>query len=1306
MKKKASKLTAIWLSTILTIQPIVPVWASQNPAPQEIPQEEIQDTSLLDSSFSMDPEEITPETISNNEVSDPSETNGFQVSSEQEDISSEADFQAEIVENSSDGGFQEELLAEDGSGVLLEGSTLYGNGTPIVIKKDSDGSVYVYDSAGTTKLLENAISNPENLTIYGGGKGTSVTSNVSITIDGVKVQNIYGGGYATAGSAADLTGDVSITLQNGASAGTIYGGGNGASVTGDISILLDGDGVTSTSLYGGGNNGKVNGNIQIQLHSAKVFSNFYGGGYANGKGNSDVSGNVTISIDGTTEVKKAYGGGYAFATSGDASANVAGDITVTIPATPHEPIGPDDHNGDEGAPQNHCHGDIYGGGYAYASNGHNASATCQSTDTYVNSVVKTITGGGYAQVSSTGTANASVSDAVKVRLTETDYRDAYMGGHAINTGATANCGSVNIEILEGNEIGSTCCGGTASGGASSCVNGSITAKFGNCSYIYGEIYGGGCANSNSIATCNSVDLSITDSAVPAYEQRPGWGVVSANIYGGGSANGSNANANILNTITLNCDNLQCAGYILSTGEAKDKGTATSQSATININDFKGYEYNGETYLPSIVTDLEWDDQEGTTAAPNSNITMSLTNSIVSDVWGARLIGGSNPASTQCTADLILDNTTITNTVTCFDTITLNKAINIRKFLYKNENQPTKLIPQNIPLGNPLIYCDDTDLGENEWFTIDSPYTLTYSLEGEEGNQKSVWRYNKTNLILSKDTLLLTVDDKSPLSASLPSATDALDITWTSNTPSVASVDENGIVTAVSPGTASITATLTGTDITASCEVTVAQKAPLPSETKIVIEAPANQETIKDSANALISNNPTYQKAFDEIDNNNTTIKDISLKDTATNQEVELTHSTTILIPYSEIFGSGTNIDYRKYVFSILHLLTGATDGTYSGQLVHYRALPEGLEITVNSLSPFVIGYKEATAENGLLHTLSFDPGNGTSIPEQKVAENVLATAVDDPVKSGYTFQGWYQDAAFTQAWDFNKDAVLQDTTLYAKWKTNYNPSPVVRYTVTFDSQGGTPVDPYIFYGGKIAEPEAPSKEGYLFTGWYKDYGCTEAWDFALNTVWNNITLYAGWKADTPVVPQPEKPAAPKLKVKSNTTSSITLTWNRVPDIAGYVIYGYSKAEGGKYTERKILGSSKTSVTLKYPQGTVRHYYIKAYRKVDGKNIFSKVSNRVDTATKPATAVIKSVVPGKGTAYVTLKTKAKGAEGYAYCVSTDGKHYRVVARGPRMPYKMKGLKKGTNYIKVRSYVKDHKGKVVYGSLSKAVKITVK
>ena len=48
------------------------------------------------------------------------------------------------------------------------------------------------------------------------------------------------------------------------------------------------------------------------------------------------------------------------------------------------------------------------------------------------------------------------------------------------------------------------------------------------------------------------------------------------------------------------------------------------------------------------------------------------------------------------------------------------------------------------------------------------------------------------------------------------------------------------------------------------------------------------------------------------------------------------------------------------------------------------------------------------------------------------------------------------------------------------------------------------------YGDLLVEPETPVKEGYVFTGWYRDIDCTVEWNFATDKVEGDMTLYAGW----------------------------------------------------------------------------------------------------------------------------------------------------------------------------------------------------
>jgi uncharacterized repeat protein (TIGR02543 family) len=69
-----------------------------------------------------------------------------------------------------------------------------------------------------------------------------------------------------------------------------------------------------------------------------------------------------------------------------------------------------------------------------------------------------------------------------------------------------------------------------------------------------------------------------------------------------------------------------------------------------------------------------------------------------------------------------------------------------------------------------------------------------------------------------------------------------------------------------------------------------------------------------------------------------------------------------------------------------------------------------------------------------------------------------------------------------------------------------------RYTVTFDSKGGTKVDSVtVDKDQKVTEPTISTEKGvYTFAGWYKDETLTQKWDFANDKVTGNTVLYAKW----------------------------------------------------------------------------------------------------------------------------------------------------------------------------------------------------
>ncbi len=75
-----------------------------------------------------------------------------------------------------------------------------------------------------------------------------------------------------------------------------------------------------------------------------------------------------------------------------------------------------------------------------------------------------------------------------------------------------------------------------------------------------------------------------------------------------------------------------------------------------------------------------------------------------------------------------------------------------------------------------------------------------------------------------------------------------------------------------------------------------------------------------------------------------------------------------------------------------------------------------------------------------------------------------------------------------------------------------NPPVVENYMVTFDSKGGSAVEKQVAGSDfKVAKPTDPTKNGYKFGGWFKDEGCTEAFNFETEVVPEaGLTLYAKW----------------------------------------------------------------------------------------------------------------------------------------------------------------------------------------------------
>ena len=83
---------------------------------------------------------------------------------------------------------------------------------------------------------------------------------------------------------------------------------------------------------------------------------------------------------------------------------------------------------------------------------------------------------------------------------------------------------------------------------------------------------------------------------------------------------------------------------------------------------------------------------------------------------------------------------------------------------------------------------------------------------------------------------------------------------------------------------------------------------------------------------------------------------------------------------------------------------------------------------LNKLSDAMDGLKEA---EGIFWTVTFI-SNSSVYQTQKVTDGGNALKPADPVRSGYSFDGWYVNDGFTLEWYFS-NSVTEDITLYAKW---------------------------------------------------------------------------------------------------------------------------------------------------------------------------------------------------------------------------------------------------------------------------------
>lgn len=103
-----------------------------------------------------------------------------------------------------------------------------------------------------------------------------------------------------------------------------------------------------------------------------------------------------------------------------------------------------------------------------------------------------------------------------------------------------------------------------------------------------------------------------------------------------------------------------------------------------------------------------------------------------------------------------------------------------------------------------------------------------------------------------------------------------------------------------------------------------------------------------------------------------------------------------------------------------------------------------------------------------------------------------------PVREGYVFNGWYN----MNSTYFNETTMPDDKEIYAMWNNIY-------YIIPFMNNGEVYLTYHLVYGKVMHEIEEPTREGYIFGGWYMDETYLIPYDFD-QPVTSQFTLYAKW----------------------------------------------------------------------------------------------------------------------------------------------------------------------------------------------------
>ena len=424
----------------------------------------------------------------------------------------------------------------------------------------------------------------------------------------------------------------------------------------------------------------------------------------------------------------------------------------------------------------------------------------------------------------------------------------------------------------------------------------------------------------------------------------------------------------------------------------------------------------------------------------------------------------------------------------------------------------------------------------------------------------------TGVTLNTNAMEIAAGNKATLIPSVqPMDATNSNVTWHSSNESVATVDANGVVTAISAGTADIIVTTADGAKTASCKVTITEQAAQIPVKSILFDK--TDITLRQGETDRISVQIYPENATNQAITWNNINENVASIDSDGNL-VAISEGTTVI--------SATTVDGGKMASCKVTVVSATSP-----------------EVKVESIT---LNKTLMTLEQGAKECLitTILPASATN-KEVEWSSDIPSIAVVDIYGNVFAVsEGVCTVSAKT------KDGSLTATCVVVVSAKTTQSAPTTQTPATTESPAtNTPVTTQSPATNAPATTESPISN-------------TSATTQSSPNAQAGVTTQdaAGSETDS-ILAKPAK--VTKVKKKQIKKTSVKLTWKKQANVTGYKIYKYNK-KTKKYKLCKTI--KKNSATIKkLKKGTSYKFRIKAYRKSGATIIYGSFSNVVKVKTK-------------------------------------------------------------------------------------------